>query len=71
MIEDEDGCFTFSDEDFERRYSSEDGGSSAPGPSPTTQQPKPFVAQVVRSRNRYMRTLRRRLLSSGLQIKGA
>jgi hypothetical protein len=67
MIEQEDGCFTFSDEDFERRYSSsEDKSSSAPGPHPTTQQSKPLVAQIVtRSRNRYMRTLRRRLLTSG------
>jgi hypothetical protein len=67
MIEEEDGCFTFSDEDFERRYSSsEKRGPSAPGRHPTTQQSKPLVAQIVtRSRNRYMRTLRRRLLASG------
>jgi len=67
MIEEEDRCFTFSEEDFERRYSSSgERGSSAPGPRPTAQQSKPLVAQIVtRSRNRYMRTLRRRLLASG------
>jgi hypothetical protein len=66
MIEEEDGGLTFSDADFERRYSceqvSEPAGSSGPA-APTT---KPPAAPIARSRNRFMRTLlRRRLAAAG------
>jgi len=59
-------ALTFSDEDFERRYSSEEpSGAAGPSPPPATP-PKPSVAQTGRSRNRFMRTLlRRRLAASG------
>jgi hypothetical protein len=65
MIEQEE-ALTFSDEDFERRYSCEEGSVAAgPSPPPTTA-PQPFAAQTNRSRNRFMRTLlRRRLAASG------
>jgi hypothetical protein len=60
----EDFSFTFSEEDFERRYSSEE-----PGPStarPTAQQRQSLPGQPSRSRNRFMCTLlRRRLAASG------
>ena len=63
MIEEEDFGLTFSDEDFERRYSSEEA-SGAAGPSAPA--PKPPTAPIGRSRNRFMRTLlRRRLAASG------
>lgn len=66
MIEEQDVGLTFSDEDFNRRYSSaevsEAGGPSRPA-APATQPP---TAQTGRSRNRFMRTLlRRRLAASG------
>lgn len=66
MIEEEDLGLTFSDEDFDRRYSSE-GASAAAGPSrPVAPATKPPGAQIGRSRNRFMRTLlRRRLAASG------
>ena len=66
MIEEEDLGLTFSDEDFDRRYSSE-GVPAAAGPSrPVVPAAKPPAAQIVRSRNRFMRTLlRRRLAASG------
>jgi hypothetical protein len=66
MIEEEDGGLTFSDSDFERRYSSEDA-SAAAGPSrPVAPATNPPAAQTGRSRNRFMRTLlRRRLAASG------
>jgi hypothetical protein len=66
MIEEEDPGLTFSDEDFERRYSSEDA-SGAAGPSHgAASAAKPPAAQIGRSRNRFMRTLlRRRLAASG------
>ena len=64
MTEDEDLSFTFSEEDFERRYSSEE---PAPASSrPAVQQGRPLPGQPSRSRNRFMRTLlRRRLAASG------
>jgi hypothetical protein len=71
MTEPEDSALTFSDEDFERRYSLEEGGSSASG-SPTSsrsaaRQTQPLAPQLGRSRNRFMRTLlRRRMASSGI-----
>ena len=62
MTEDEDFSFTFSDEDFERRYSSpESTGSSA---RPAAQQTEPLAGQPYRSRNRFMRTLLRRRLAA-------
>jgi len=66
MIEEEDAGLTFSDEDFERRYSSE-GASGAAGPSrPIAPATKPPTALIGRSRNKFMRTLlRRRLAASG------
>lgn len=65
MIEQEE-ALTFSDEDFERRYSSEEAsGAAGPSPPPAAG-PQPFAAQTGRSRNRFMRTLlRRRLAASG------
>jgi hypothetical protein len=64
MTEEEDFSFTFSEEDFERRCSSEE-----PGPStsrPAAQQRQSLPGQPSRSRNRFMRTLlRRRLAASG------
>jgi hypothetical protein len=66
MIEEEDAGLTFSDEDFERRYSSEEA-SGAAGPSrPAAPATTPAAAPIGRSRNRFMRTLlRRRLAASG------
>jgi hypothetical protein len=66
MIEEEDAGVTFSDEDFERRYSSE-GASGAAGPSrPVGPATKPPAAPIGRSHNKFMRTLlRRRLAASG------
>jgi hypothetical protein len=66
MIEEEDVGLTFSDEDFDRRYSPE-GASAAAAPSrPAAPATKPPAAQIGRSRNRFMRTLlRRRLAASG------
>jgi hypothetical protein len=69
-VQNEDGRLTFSDADFERRYSPESALPSASGagrPSPAvTAQPQPLGAGTGRSRNKFMRTLiRRRLASSG------
>jgi hypothetical protein len=69
-MQNEDGRLTFSDEDFERRYSPENAVPSASGagrPSPAaTARPQPPSAGTGRSRNKFMRTLiRRRLASSG------
>jgi hypothetical protein len=70
MLEQEEGGFTFTDKDFERRYYSSEttipgaprsGGSSLP----VSQQATPSAGKVG-SRNKFMRTLlRRRLASSG------
>ena len=66
MIEEEDVGLTFSDEDFERRYSSEEAsGAATPSRSaaPATKTP---TAPIGRSRNSFMRSLlRRRLAASG------
>ncbi len=65
MIEKEDSGFTFSDEDFERRYSSQEPAETAPSRAAASAT-KPVTTQLVRSRNRFMRTLlRRRLAASG------
>jgi hypothetical protein len=65
MIEEEDVGLTFSDEDFDRRYS--EAASATAGPSrPVASATKPPAAQIGRSRNRFMRTLlRRRLAAAG------
>ena len=64
MTDDEDVSFTFSEEDFERRYSAEEPGSDSSRPS--AQQTRPVAGQPSRSRNRFMRTLlRRRLAAAG------
>lgn len=60
MTEDEDFSFTFSDEDFERRYSSEEPASSSSRPAAQ----QPVAGQPSRSRNRFMRTLLRRRLAA-------
>ncbi len=66
MIEEEDGGLTFSDADFERRYSSEEGAGAAGSSRPAAPTTKPPTAQLGRSRNTFMRTLlRRRLAASG------
>jgi hypothetical protein len=66
MIEEEGFGLTFSDEDFERRYSSEEI-SGAAGPSrPAAPAQEPPTAPIGRSRNRFMRTLlRRRFAAAG------
>lgn len=62
----EDAPLTFSDEDFERRYSSKQASASRSPPARPASPAPPIAAQVGRSRNRFMRTLiRRRLASSG------
>ena len=64
MIEEEDGGLGFSDEDFDRRYSSE-GASGAVGPSrPEVSTTKPPTTPIGRSRNTFMRTLLRRRLAA-------
>jgi len=64
MIEEEDGGLTFSDEDFDRRYSSE-GASGAAGPSrPVVPTTIPPTTPIGRSRNTFMRTLLRRRLAA-------
>jgi hypothetical protein len=66
MIEEEDGGLTFSDADFERRYSSEEASGAAGSSRPAAPTRKPPAAQLGRSRNTFMRTLlRRRLAASG------
>jgi len=63
MIKEEDMGLTFSDADFEQRYSSEEAsGAAAPSPPPAS--PKPPAAQIGRSPNRFMRTLLRRRLAA-------
>jgi hypothetical protein len=67
MAEQEDAPCTFSDEDFERRYSPEEGAPAAGSghPRAAAQQTQPLATTMGRSRNRFMRTLlRRRFLSS-------
>ena len=66
MIEEEDVGSTFSDEDFDRRYSPEGASATAGASRPVAPATKPPAAQIGRSRNRFMRTLlRRRLAASG------
>jgi len=66
MIEEEDVGLTFSDEDFDRRYSAEAASPTAGSSQPVASATKPPAAQIGRSRNRFMRTLlRRRLAAAG------
>jgi hypothetical protein len=66
MIEEEDLGLTFSDADFERRYSSEEASGAASSSRPAASATEPPSAQTGRSPNRFMRTLlRRRLAASG------
>jgi hypothetical protein len=66
MIEEKNVGLTFSDEDFERRYSSEEPSGAASASRPAAPAATPPTAPVGRSRNRFMRTLlRRRLAASG------
>jgi hypothetical protein len=62
MTEDEDFSFTFSEEDFERRYSSEEPAGRSPHSA--GQQTKAVAGGPNRSRNRFMRTLLRRRLAA-------
>lgn len=64
MTEEEDASFTFSDEDFERRYCSGDASPSVGGTLPAAPPTKPLATRIVRSRNRYMRSLLRRRLAA-------
>ena len=64
----EDGRLTFSDEDFERRYSPEPELCSAPektGPDRPTPQAKRLAIRLHGGGNSYMRARRRRLAQSG------
>ena len=66
MIEEKDPGLTFSDADFERRYSSEGAPAAAGRSRPVAPATKTPAAPIGRSRNRFMRTLlRRRLAASG------
>jgi hypothetical protein len=64
----EDGGFTFSDEDFERRYYSPEGNTPSSGAGRATRaatpQAAPNTARQARSPNKFMRTLLRRRLAS-------
>jgi hypothetical protein len=64
MIEEEDGGLTFSDADFERRYSAEEASGAAGSSCPAAPATKPPPAPIGRSRNRFMRTLLRRRLAA-------
>ena len=66
MIEEENIGLTFSDEDFERRYSSEDASGAAEPSRPAAPAIRPTTTPTGRGRNRFMRTLlRRRLAAAG------
>jgi len=66
MIEEEDVGLTFSEEDFDRRYSSEGAPAAAGASRPVAPPTNTPAAPIGRSRNRFMRTLlRRRLAASG------
>jgi hypothetical protein len=65
MNEGEDFGLTFSDEDFDRRYSPERAVPSASGADNGSRPAQAFAAPVARSRNKFMRTLLRRRMSSG------
>jgi hypothetical protein len=64
MIEQEDVGLTFSEEDFDRRYSSEGAPAAARASRPAAPATKPPAAPIGRSRNRFMRTLLRRRLAA-------
>jgi hypothetical protein len=64
----EDGGFTFTDADFERRYYAPEEDIPASGSSSSAgavnRQTVPGTTQVKRSPNKFMRTLLRRRLAS-------
>jgi hypothetical protein len=62
----EDVALTFSDEDFEKRYSSQDAVPAASGAAAGSRTAQPLAISVVRSRNRFMRTLLRRRMASSV-----
>jgi hypothetical protein len=64
MIEQEDVGLTFSEEDFDRRYSSEGAPAAAGASRPVAPATIPPAAPIGRSRNRFMRTLLRRRLAA-------
>ena len=64
MIEQEDVGLTFSEEDFDRRYSSEGAPAAARASRPVAPATIPPAAPIGRSRNRFMRTLLRRRLAA-------
>jgi hypothetical protein len=64
MDQEEDASFTFSDEDFERRYCCGDASPAGGASDPATQSAKPLAVPIARSRNRYMRTLLRRRMAA-------
>jgi hypothetical protein len=64
MVEPENVALTFSDEDFERRYSSTDPAPADITSPAAAQTFKPAAAGQGRSRNRFMRTLLRRRLAA-------
>jgi hypothetical protein len=64
----EDVGLTFSDKDFERRYSAERAGPSASGADTGSRAAQALAAPVARSRNKFMRTLLRRRMSSSGQL---
>jgi hypothetical protein len=69
----EDGGFTFSDEDFERRYYSRQQNISASGAGGVAGGIKsynlPTSAQARRGPNRFMRTLLRRRLAAAARLE--
>jgi hypothetical protein len=68
MAEQEDAGFTFSEADFDRRYSTDEDAPSASATGHPSHSPNPRAqppaAPIGRSRNRFMRTLLRRRMSS-------
>ena len=64
MTNKEDVALTFSDEDFEKRYASQDTVPAASGKDAGSGTAQPLATSVVRSRNRFMRTLLRRRMAS-------
>jgi hypothetical protein len=69
LFDQEENGFTFTDQDFERRYAAE--GEAPPTPSAgsrsrtTVQRAKSLAARIHGGGNSFMRARRRRLLASG------
>lgn len=68
LADQEDYRFAFTDQDFERRYSTDEETRSAPEPGkhslPAAQKAKPLAVRI-RIGNSFMRARRRRLSASG------